>query len=128
MQKWWNFVVVLRRICDVDRWMNGLPFWWIVGSKKNTNFVKNFISFSPWLTSKKTQNSRCWYRIGIRFPHHRLRQKSITQTAIVLIRHFGFRFVRSYGSFLSYDGVLVAVRLLSSSKTPNLLIPETTCA
>merc|ERR1711899_684744 len=53
------------------------------------------------------------YWFSIRIPHHWLRKKPIPQTTTFLIRHLGFRFVRSYGSLLSYDGLLTPLRFLS---------------
>lgn len=63
--------------------------------------------------SQKTSNTnRCWYRNSIRFPHHWLCQKSIVETTVVLICYLRFRLVWSYGSVLSYDGLLAALRFL----------------
>lgn len=80
---------------------------------KNTNFF--FLS-----------THRCRYRNSIRFPHHWLCQKSITQTTTFLICHSWFRFIRSYGTFLSYDGLLVTLRILGSYSisTTNLIIKK----
>jgi len=51
-------------------------------------------------------------RISLRISYRWLCQKSIPQTTTVFIRHFGICFVRSYGPFLSYDGLFAPVRLL----------------
>ena len=59
---------------------------------------------SGWIRSRN--------RISLRISHRWLCQKSIPQTTTVFIRHFGICFVRSYGPFLSYDGLFAPIRLL----------------
>merc|ERR1711872_1129814 len=48
----------------------------------------------------------CWYRNCLRKFDHRLRQKSFIETTALLLRYSRICFVRSYGTFLAYDGFL----------------------
>merc|ERR1712119_272482 len=48
----------------------------------------------------------CWYRNSFRKFDHRLCKKSNSETPAVFICHSWIRFVRSYGTFLAYDGIL----------------------
>merc|ERR1712142_745258 len=54
---------------------------------------------------------RCWYRNSVRKFDHRLRQESIAETTAILICYSWVCVVRSYGTFLAYDGFLDLVRL-----------------
>ena len=47
----------------------------------------------------------CWYWNCIWIINHWLCKEPIPQAAVILICNFGICFVRSYGTFLSYDGI-----------------------
>merc|ERR1711899_246662 len=73
----------------------------------------SILGTARWRCHRRSSRIRSWYWFSIRIPHHWLRKKPISQTTTFLIRHFGFRFVCSYGSLLSYDGLLTPLRFLS---------------
>merc|ERR1712013_654638 len=52
----------------------------------------------------------CWYRNSFRKFDHRIRQKPFIETTAVLIRYSWICVVRSYGTFLPYDGFLDSSR------------------
>ena len=67
-----------------------------------------------WSRYRRSGRIWSWNRICVRFPYHWLCSQPFPQSPIVFIRYFGIRFVWSYGSFLSYDGLHVAIRLLKN--------------